>query len=225
MKIVFSPIFLAFKWLGEAFFPVKCLKCGKEGAYLCQEHRSFLSVPRNVSPLKNISYVFAAVAYDDLAEKLIDSFKFRGAKKIANLLADEIVNRIDKEKLENAILVPIPLHWTRKLWRGFNQAEVLAIALGNRLNIKVCNSLKRKKRTFQQSKLKKNERQKNIKNAFVWTSKISPPHKTILVDDVAATGATLDEAANILKENGVKEVLAIVFARGKVNNKNKIPHC
>jgi ComF family protein len=217
VRTVFVSIHLACKWFFDACFPAQCLKCGKEGTYLCQKHYIFLPVSKNVSPLKNISNVFAAVAYDNTAEKLIDYFKFRGVSGIADILADEIILRIDKEFLKNAVLVPIPLHWTRKFWRGFNQAEILAEAISSRVpSLSICNNLKREKRTSQQARLKKKAREENIAGAFFWESKDPPPFKIILVDDVAATGATLDEAARTLQKKGAKEIFAIVFARGKV---------
>ncbi len=219
MKAVFVPIQKMFRWFFEACFPPKCLKCGREGKYLCQKHNFFFPVPKNLSPLKNIPHVFAAVAYDSTAEKMVDYFKFRGVAEIANILADEIVKKSSKDFFKNAVLIPIPLHWTRKFWRGFNQAEVLAKAIADRVpNVKICKKLKRIKRTSQQARLKKNEREKNVINAFSWNSEKSPPDKIIIVDDVAATGSTLDAAALVLKKAGAKEISAVVFARGKVIN-------
>ena len=52
-----------------------------------------------------------------------------------------------------------------------------------------------------------------MKNAFVWEEKI-PFQRIILIDDVVASGATLDSASQILKKAGAKNITAIVFARG-----------
>jgi len=217
MKAVLAPIHKMFRWFLDACFPARCLQCGREGKYLCQNHRLFSPVPKNVSHLKHIPHVLAAVAYDDVAEKLVDYFKFRGVAEISDIMADEMVRNAGEDFFENAVLIPIPLHWTRKLWRGFNQAEILAESISLRVpNVPICKDLKRGKRTAQQSKLKKDERQKNVSGAFFWDSEDAPPAKIVLVDDVAATGSTLDAAADVLKREGAKEVLAVVFARGKI---------
>ncbi len=219
MKVVLTSIHTIFQWFMDACFPARCLKCGQEGNYLCKNHHLFLPVSKKVSLLKNIPNVVAAVAYDKTAEKIIDYFKFRGVAGISNIMAEEIMKTTGKNFFKGAVLIPVPLHWTRQFWRGFNQAEILAQSISSKVpNLSICKKLKRQKRTPQQSKLKKNERQANVKNVFFWDKEKLPPAKIILVDDVAATGSTLDAAAEVLKMAGAKEISAVVFARGKIVN-------
>ena len=120
--------------------------------------------------------------------------------------------------LKESLIVPVPLHIKRKRWRGFNQAEVLASRLAEGFNLVMrAYILNRIKDTQAQTKLKRKQRLKNIKNAFKvnneWQDKLKST-KILLVDDVATSGRTLNECARALKESGAKEVWGIVLARG-----------
>ena len=126
-----------------------------------------------------------------------------------------MIKNISPNSLQKAIFVPIPLHWTRLLWRGFNQSNVLVLALQKQYPpLQICYDLKRVKRTNQQARLSKKHRAQNLEKAFRWKSSKFPSQKIILIDDVVASGKTLDEAAKTLKKLGAIKVVGIVFARG-----------
>ncbi len=128
-------------------------------------------------------------------------------------------------------LVPIPLTRRRKLSRGFNQSEILAKLLSPVLNCPVVNLLKRQKFSAPQARIQDwQKRKENISDAFC----LSKPailisdinnliidigyqygyKKVILVDDVSTSGATLEEAARVLKQAGIKKVYGLVVAKG-----------
>jgi len=213
----------AWNWFLRAMFPAKCLICRREGKFLCTKHHKFKPAPPSRAVFQYVDEIFAAVAYDDLVcKKLVESFKFRGISDIAEIMATEIVYR-NKKFLENSILVPVPLHWTRKIWRGFNQAEVLAQKIAEKIDSAESREiLKRIEKTQQQARLSKKERIKNTENAFVFVGTGRDPSlrqklknkQIILIDDVVASGATLDAAAKTLEFAGFKNVKAVVFARG-----------
>ncbi len=202
-------------WFLKALFPPKCLICRKEGKYLCNRHHKFERAPLNVVKFKFLDDIFASTRYfSDSSEKIITNFKFRGVKDLSSMIAQEMMVNIPKEFLKNTVFIPIPLHWTRKFWRGFNQAELLVQSLKIiKPDLKISKNLYRKKKTKQQAKLKKDKRIKNLEAAFVWKGK-NIPKKVVLVDDVVASGTTLDSAAKTLKQIGVKKVYGLVFARG-----------
>jgi ComF family protein len=204
-----------------ALFPPKCLACRKEGYYLCKRHREFPAAPTNKAHFENIDHVHASTAYYHFtAKKTVEFLKFRGFQEVATLMAEQIVKDLPRTFWHHAILVPIPLHWMRKFWRGFNQADLLALELEKIVpELTISRGLKRTKYTSQQSKLSKHARKRNMKNVFIWDEKVTPPLRVILIDDVVASGSTLDSAAGVLKDAGVKTVDAVVFARGgKENN-------
>ncbi len=112
------------------------------------------------------------------------------------------------------LVVPIPLHRRRLRWRGFNQAEILAReAFGERVE-QGAGKLVRAKYTRPQVKLSESERAVNIKNCFVWEGENLAGRNIVLIDDVVTTGATLNEAARVLKENGAGKVWGLVVAKG-----------
>ncbi|MCH2189057.1 hypothetical protein MK079_04500 [Candidatus Gracilibacteria bacterium] len=105
---------------------------------------------------------------------------------------------------KNTLFIPVPLHFLKKIKRGYNQSFLLADGLSETTGIP-CRTdiIYRKKYTRQQSHLGKKERQENIKNAFVINKKytdILDKKHIILVDDVVSTGATLNEIKNIIKQ-------------------------
>lgn len=111
-------------------------------------------------------------------------------------------------------VVPVPLHWRRRLARGYNQAERIAHPLAGRLGLPCVQALARRRATPPQSLLGREERLANLRKAF----RVPRPDRVrglhiLLVDDVATTGATLDAAAAALKKAGAAAVTALVAGR------------
>ena len=130
-----------------------------------------------------------------------------------------------RDVLEGAdAAVPVPLNWWRRRRRGFNQAALLAAALG----LPVCHALRRSRHTRAQAGLPAVERRLNVSGAFrlAWRyrwPRLRPlagraPHRldglvVVLVDDVSTTGATRDACARVLLDAGVREVRGLTVAR------------
>lgn len=204
------------KWIKEALFPVRCILCKREGAWLCAHHNVFEKAPKNEAFFHHVDEVLAATAYyQETSKKLVEYFKFRGFAELADIMAEQIASMLPKEKYRQYTIIPIPLHWTRKMWRGFNQAEKIAQALQKKCpTLTLSTDLKRTQRTKQQSKLKRLDRLSNVTDAFVWQGKMPVPQNVLLIDDVVASGSTMDAAAKELKGHGAQNVVGVVFARG-----------
>ena len=109
-------------------------------------------------------------------------------------------------------IVPVPLHPAKQRKRGFNQAELLAEALGREVKLPVRLLLNKKKKTKEQKSLSKHQRLKNVADAFAVNEKAMGkcvPETVLLLDDVSTTGSTLTACAGVLKANGVKKVAFI----------------
>jgi len=121
------------------------------------------------------------------------------------------------ENLSLWLIVPVPLHSRRKRERGFNQAKLLAEIVARHFNLTLIEALKRIKNTKPQAKIKDIEkRMKNISNCFVIKNpEMIQGKNIILVDDVFTSGATMNEAVKILKQNGAKKVIALVLAKAR----------
>lgn len=149
--------------------------------------------------------------------ELIHALKYRRVRALDLILGDMLLGYVHKFGIilpRGAMLIPIPLHPGRQRTRGFNQAELIAQRLGECLGLSVeAEVLRKVKKTTPQVELSAEERRKNVVNTFAVSNTSLIMGKTIfLLDDVKTTGATLEEAARVLKEAGVKRIWAITAA-------------
>jgi ComF family protein len=108
--------------------------------------------------------------------------------------------------------VPVPLHWTRRLARGYNQAHLIARTIDHPA-ARISTDIVRTRRTHIQPWLTPKQRARNVRGAFAVRRGHPFSGKTLcLVDDVKTTGATLNECALTLKAAGAKKVYALVIA-------------
>ena len=157
-----------------------------------------------------IDSIQAVVRYDDASHtrKVITQFKYYHSKGLYKDLGLFMYNHMS---LAHTVLCPVPLHWTRRLQRGFNQSELLAKEMGRHASLPVEHLLKRVRSTGHQAWRGREERLTAVQNAFRVCSESLPQHVT-LVDDLSTTGATLDACAQALKKAGVRRVDACVIA-------------
>lgn len=146
----------------------------------------------------------------------IIKYKYRNHTEFARPLGI-LLGRYLKNTLPNTeeyVLVPIPLHWTRHLQRGFNQAEILCRFVSHETGYPVVRGLKRIRRTNQQAKLNREERIKNLNGAFsgIHRNKWLGKH-ILLLDDVFTTGTTLTVASQELIRQGAEHISVITLAR------------
>lgn len=111
------------------------------------------------------------------------------------------------------LIIPVPLHWTRRLQRGYNQSGVLARRLKHK-SAKITTNLVRIRRTkAQPAMLSPVARARNVAGAFaVRRGHDFAGRSVCLVDDIKTTGATLNECAKVLKQAGASRVCALVLA-------------
>ena len=113
-------------------------------------------------------------------------------------------------------ILPVPLHPKRRRERGYNQAELIAKALGRLTGIPVESELLlRVVHTQPQKQLNAQERKNNLKNAFQMSKKIVQLEKVLLIDDIYTTGSTVDAAAEALMGAGVKYVYVLCICIGR----------
>lgn len=191
----------------DLLFPIQCLGCSRDGEYLCSDCLNRIPLNKEIFYLRNLR-LLAAARYDNpLIKKIIYCYKYDFVKELAKPLGFLMAQKLDP--IQEAVLVPVPLRPRRLRWRGFNQAELLAIEIGRRLNLPVADCLFRTRYTPPQMKIQDaRERKINVQNAF--RLKYRPKGKIILIDDVATTGATLEECAKLFSE----EVWGLTAARG-----------
>lgn len=113
-------------------------------------------------------------------------------------------------------LVAVPTHWTRRLGRKVNCAEILLESVAAKLGARSFPKLLRcRRKTSKQGTLLPNERRKNVRGAYgVSTGYVIRDAKVLLVDDVMTTGATANEIAKVLRRAGAASVEVAIVARG-----------
>jgi len=201
----------------DFFSPRRCLGCGKKGSYFCSSCIKEIKlldpqVSLGEHPLDALVSIFP---YEGIIRRAILKLKYNFVSDLTDELVDLAVNFLQEDFFQARVLVPIPLHWYRKNWRGFNQAEILGKEIALKLKIDFCpDLLLRTRSTKPQVKLKGKERKKNVRGAF----KLNPKYRILdteylLFDDVWTTGATMKECARVLKKAGVKKVFGLTLAR------------
>lgn len=117
------------------------------------------------------------------------------------------------ESVQADCILAVPLSKRRRLFRGFNQSDGLAEAVGEHYGLTVLpHTAVFRRHQVPQSTLKQNERRRNIKNAFVLKNQYVKNRKILLVDDVTTTGATFEELARTLKQAGASAVFCWALA-------------
>ena len=155
--------------------------------------------------------------YNENISKAVHLFKYQGKACAGNslgVLLAEFSKGWWKENEDDCVIVPVHLSKERLRQRGFNQSLILAKHVAKAIGLHIdYMSLRRTKDTPPQSLLKRDDRKKNVKNAFTVLGNGLKGKKVILVDDVATTGSTLNECAKALKKSGAREVQCLVLAR------------
>jgi ComF family protein len=147
---------------------------------------------------------------------VIQGFKFQNRRNLAGLLvpllADTFFATWRREDFE--LIVPVPLHATRKRERGYNQSELLARSLARQIATPFKDALLRVRSTKPQVGLTDSQRLANVHNAFRCAVPAQMSRQRILlIDDVMTTGATAASAARALLEAGAWRVSVLTVAR------------
>jgi competence protein ComFC len=161
--------------------------------------------------------VAAYVARGPVRE-LIHRLKYNGQFHLRKTIADWLWvafsdRRIAEEPFD--AIVPVPLHPVRTRERGYDQVSALAEIVARRTGRPLLKCLRRRRYTQTQTILDRDNRARNLHNAFDLRKSTAVLGKRILlVDDVLTTGATLHECAKVLRSGGAISVRAVTVARG-----------
>ena len=194
-------------------FEPKCKKCGKE---LDDEEKEYCFDCRVKKHYFKTG--IAAFKYNNMISKSIYKFKYHNRRSYATFYGDAISKVYGKEILRwNCdVIIPVPIHNKRRIKRGYNQAELIAVELGKRLNIYVDSKyLFRVSNTRPMKELDKTNRKKNVEKAFKIYKNVVKYKKIILVDDIYTTGSTLDACSKVLLEAGASEIYFISLSVGQ----------
>jgi len=135
-------------------------------------------------------------------------------RAVGVLLAERVASELGQ--WQPNLVIPVPMHWWRRLKRGTNTARVLAGAVAQRLALPMSTKVLRcRRKSRKQGTLRPDERLRNIRGAFCISSGYDITDKRLLlIDDILTTGATASEAARMLRRAGAAGVAVAVVARG-----------
>jgi ComF family protein len=231
--------------MADLVFPPRCAGCDAElaapvaGPLLCTKCLTAI-VSRDVPRCDRCgARIFAADGPDDCRECARFELRFDAAVALGNYdgLMRQFVLRMKQQQHEALTLalaglvwreyaqaitawkcdlvVPVPMHWWRRVWRGTNSPDLLATRLAEDLRVDCLpRSVTRSRATQPQSELALGERFHNVRGAFRLRRGYDVRGaRVLLVDDILTTGATASEVARVLKRSGALRVSVVVLAR------------
>jgi ComF family protein len=164
----------------------------------------------------------AVAHYDDVMIKTIIHLckyqKMHGLTDVCSNMLVEYINNLNPQPSllsTNPLVIPIPLHPKKERERGFNQSALIAQKFAHAKNLSYAEPLIKTRYDDPQARVKTHtERFNRIHKAFAIGDPNQVQNKNIiLIDDVSTSGATLSEAAQILKAAGARQILALVIAK------------
>lgn len=198
--------------------PCVCLQCGR----ILSINACLKKCGQCIKNPPYYDYTLFGFNYQPPVSIWLKQFKFHKKTMYARILTEIYAEKLaaflnmHPEYKPDALLA-LPLHWRRRMKRGFNQSYIIARYLSQRLSIPILpsNAVFRIKHRPPQSSLKKSMRQSNVKNIFQVNSNLKINH-LVIVDDVLTTGSTVNELAfSLKKELGFPLLISVwVLARG-----------
>ena len=159
-----------------------------------------LAEPEPYSYATALFYYRASTGYRDITRSLKYKGDIASGKYFARMLAEEIADSGLYSDVDTVI--PVPLHWTRRWSRGYNQAEVIGGVIAKRLGASLrTDIMKRHRRTKTQTRLSIEGKAENVAKAFRLQkgADLSGSGHILLVDDVFTTGATVCSCRGVLR--------------------------
>ena len=217
----------------DLLFPPRCVVCRREGSYFCAA--CFASIEKINPPIcqrcgrplpfpdcpyckkspMQIDGTRAVAFFEGNLRAAIHAFKYQHRTELADLFGMMLNDYLLTFPLPMDTIIAVPLHADRARARGYNQALLLAHALGARQNLPVWeDALTRTRATQSQTELDAAGRRQNVYAAFAATERVRGA-RVLLIDDVCTTGATMDACGAALYARGAKSVWGLAIARAR----------
>lgn len=201
------------QWLAQMFFPDRCVDCGVWNTVWCARCRDHVLPYTGMLPQLPVTRIVVCAAYTGQVRAHILRLKYARQRRIAEALALLMAPVIPV----GAIVVPVPTSQSRVQRRGYDHMHLCAQAVARQRGGVVSTQLVRTRDTRRQAGLNRQQRGENVMGAFAWQG-ACPPGRYVLIDDVCTTGATLYEAATVMRTSGIVALDVVVVARGALTS-------
>lgn len=221
--------------ISDLLFPRKCPICDREllrfERHLCLgclgelPMTYFWKYPGNSAEMAlwgrtSVERAYALFYFKGRYKELLHRLKYKSDTDLGiylgEILGEKIASSADYAHID--YIVPVPLHWIRKLKRGYNQANIIAKGIisglrrgGDSAECRILDILRRKRQTKSQTIKNREERLENVLEAFAlknnFKKKMNNPlsgKNVLIVDDVMTTGATIDACSQLLSRSGCR---------------------
>ncbi len=206
----------------DYFFPPICGMCGEINEnYICNNcYENIKKIKKcviNEYNNRNFSRHLYIFRYEGIIRNKIIEYKFEDKGYLYKMFAKIILS--DKKTCNFIkrydVIIPVPISKKRKKKRGYNQSELVANELAQKLNQDIWTDIIIKKKDNKpQSELNKLERIKNVEDIYEINKPIEVKNKKVLLlDDIYTTGSTVNEIARKLKQNQTQEIGVITLAK------------
>ena len=206
--------------------PAVCPGCGAEGPPVCARCspalQARLGLPAGTplgladGPPEPLLQLEWCSPFAGVTRRALHALKYAGERRLAGPLGAAVAARWRVAGAGGVLLVPVPVHASRRRERGYDQAELIAAAAAGALGIPWQPALVRTRATAAQYLLDRRHRERNVHEAFAIRPGARPAvagEWVVLVDDVITTGATLVACADALLDAGASAVSAVAVAR------------
>lgn len=203
----------------EIIFPTSCAICGKlYKKTICPRCYRILKQEIKINKIKERNFTLYFISfYEGKIKNLILQFKFKEKAYLSEFFAELILrdNNLKKIVEEYDFIVPVPMHKLNKISRGYNQTQLIASKIEQKLEIKKLNCLEKIKQNKKQSLLSEKERKTNVINVYKLVNKNIINKKILLIDDIYTTGSTVKECLKELQKGKPKKADVLVISKSK----------
>ncbi|EGT3615298.1 ComF family protein [Clostridium perfringens] len=218
MEICKNKVNYFFQCLLEAIYPTeeKCYICNKEGKkIICDKCRGEIPKVKDILIIEECTMMVCSY-YSFIVKDLILRLKYKGDFHAGEILVLLLEEKVREENLKIDFITYVPVAKDSLKKKEFNQCEYLSKELAKKLDVKAIETLKKKNKIKEQKSLSREEREKNVKDAFKLKNYKGLEGKNILLlDDVMTTGATLKSCIRELKK--IKDIKIFLLTIAKSN--------
>ncbi|MEL6308422.1 MAG: ComF family protein [Chloroflexota bacterium] len=201
----------------DLVFPPLCQHCGRVDYTFCPyclaDLKTLPVVPITSQTMTPLDTVLSTGQHEGLLQASVQVIKYAGQQSLGEVLAERILEALSTTIWTIDIVVPVPLHTKRLQERGYNQAEAISQHVAIKGNfVHIPEAITRITQTRSQVGLSAQERQENVRGAFVGNTTHLQGKRVLLIDDVKTTGATLAACTQAMLDAGADTVYAMTVS-------------